>query len=222
MDRRAFILSTAAGLLPLASRSSLAQGATVDLGALAERGQFKLVNRSANLLVDGPRRGVRLSEAAGEGVAFVPGVTLATGMIAIDLRGKDVTQRSFLGVAFHGVDDKTFDSIYFRPFNFRAADPVSRSHSVQYHSLPIYSWDRLRSERPGQYERAATPPPDPNGWFRARIVVAKGKADVFVGDAGAPCLSVNLLNVRPSGAVGLWVGNNSSGDFANLTVTPAT
>jgi hypothetical protein len=28
-------------------------------------------------------------------------------------------------VAFHGVDATTYDSIYFRPFNFRAADPVN-------------------------------------------------------------------------------------------------
>jgi len=32
---------------------------------------------------------------------------------------------------------------------------------------------------------------------------------------------VNLLNDRKKGLVGLWVGNNSGGDFANLTIIPA-
>jgi hypothetical protein len=32
---------------------------------------------------------------------------------------------------------------------------------------------------------------------------------------------VNLLNDRKKGLVGLWVGNNSGGDFANFTITPA-
>jgi len=30
------------------------------------------------------------------------------------------------------------------------------------------------------------------------------------------------LNARKKGLVGLWVGNNSGGDFANLVITPAT
>jgi hypothetical protein len=65
------------------------------------------------------------------------------------------------------------------------------------------------------------PPPDPNAWFRARVVIANPKASVFVGDTTTPCLEVNLLNDRKKGLVGLWVGNNSGGDFANLIITPA-
>jgi hypothetical protein len=65
------------------------------------------------------------------------------------------------------------------------------------------------------------PVPDPNAWFRARIVIANPKASVFVGDAKDPCLVVNLLNDRKKGLVGVWAGNNSGGDFANLTIIPA-
>jgi len=64
------------------------------------------------------------------------------------------------------------------------------------------------------------PVPDPNAWFRARVVVASPKLSVFVGDAKDPCLAVNPLNDRRTGLVGLWVGNNSGGDFANLTIIP--
>ena len=139
----------------------------------------------------------------------------------IVFRGKDVTQRSFVGVAFHGVDATAYDAIYFRPFNFRATDPISRSHAVQYHSLPVYTWQKLRTDQPGKYEQAVNPVPDPNAWFRPRIVIANPKVSVFVGDAKDPCLMVNLLNDRKKGLVGLWVGNNSGGDFANLTIIPA-
>ena len=44
---------------------------------------------------------------------------------------------------------------------------------------------------------------------------------VFVGEAKDPSLTVNLLSDRQQGLVGLWVGNNSGGDFANLTISPA-
>jgi hypothetical protein len=63
--------------------------------------------------------------------------------------------------------------------------------------------------------------PDPNGWFRARVVVASPRVSVFVGDAKEPCLVVDQLSTRGKGLVGLWVGNTSGGDFANLKIVPA-
>ncbi len=38
------------------------------------------------------------------------------------MRGKNVFQKSFIGIAFHGQDDKTYDAVYCRPFNFIAKD----------------------------------------------------------------------------------------------------
>jgi hypothetical protein len=224
MTRREFVISTCAGVMGLSavpSRAGQAKTIRPDLAAVADGNRLKLFNRTATRLVDGARKGVRLSAAEGEGMAFLPAIDLANGTIEFDVRGKDVPQQSFVGVAFHGADAKAFDTIYFRPFNFRAIDPVSRGHAVQYHSLPVYSWDKLRTDQPGKYERAVNPVPDPNAWFHARIVIADPKVSAFVGDATDPCLVVNALNGRKTGMVGLWVGNNSGGDFANLTIIPA-
>jgi hypothetical protein len=220
VNRREFMTSAFAGAAGLARASRAAsQSATApDLAALAESGRFMLFNRTAQPLVDGSRRGVRLSEAGGEGSALIPGIAFSSGTIEVDLRGRNVAQRSFLGIAFHATDRTAYDAIYFRPFNFRAADPVSRGHAVQYHSLPTYTWDRLRADHPGQYEAAVHPVPDPNEWFRARIVVAGATVRVFVADAQSPSLVVDTLNGRTTGLVGLWVGNTSNGDFANLTI----
>jgi hypothetical protein len=220
VNRREFVVSTLAGVIGVSRLSAAAaQAQAFDLGDLAARNRLALFNRSASRLVDGARKGIRLSEAPGDGVAFVPGIEFADGVIEVDVRGKDVPQQSFVGVAFHGVDSATYDAIYFRPFNFKAADPVSHSHAVQYHSLPAYTWQRLRTEQPGKYELAVDPAPDPNAWFAARIVVTAGKASVFVNGAKDPCLAVALLNDRKKGLVGVWTGNNSGGDFANFAIT---
>src|SRR5437867_3608028 len=80
----------------------------------------------------GARRGVHLGEGPGEGAAYLPGIEFANGTIELDVRGKDVQQQSFVGVAFHGVDGATYDAIYFRPFNFKAEDPARRIRAVQY------------------------------------------------------------------------------------------
>lgn len=77
----------------------------------------------------------------------------------------------------------------------------------------------LQTERPGQFEQAIDPPPDPNGWFHARIVLAGGRVEVYVNGAGKPSLAVEDLGTAKSGGVALFVGNGSDGAFADLRVT---
>lgn len=210
---RALPLMLAAAGLCAASRVS-GQGITLDPKRL------QVFNRAATSFTDGSRTGVRLSAAADNGVAWLRGVELGNGTIELDIRGKDVPQQSFVGVAFHGADDSTYDAVYFRPFNFRTDDSVRRSHAVEYVSHPTYPWQKLRAEHPGEYEKSVTPVPDPNGWFHVRVVVASPKVSVYVADATEPSLVVTQLSRRRRGRVGLWVGNGSDGDFANLKIVP--
>ena len=192
-----------------------------DLASLADSGKLVVFNRQASKFVDGGRQGVRMSEAPNDGVAYVPGLEFSNGTIEMDIRGKDVQQQSFVGVAFHGVDGTTYDAVYFRPFNFRTDDQARRIRAVQYVSHPAYPWQKLRADSPGTYEKGLNPPPDPNAWFHARIVVASPKVTVYVGSANEPSLVVDQLSDRRKGLVGVWVGNTSGGDFANLRTTPA-
>jgi hypothetical protein len=204
-------LMLAAGGLCGAARVG-GQGKTLDPTSL------EVFNRTATRLSDGTRMGVRLNARADNGVAYLRGVEFGNGTIELDIRGKDVQGQSFVGVAFHGVDDTTYDAVYLRPFNFKTDDPVRHQHAVQYVSHPTYPWQELRAEHPGEYERAVAPAPDPNGWFHVRVVVASPKVSVFVADATEPSLMVTQLSDRRKGRVGLWVGNGSDGDFANLKI----
>jgi hypothetical protein len=176
-------------------------------------------NRQVTSFTEGNREALRFDERSGDGVAWWPDIKFADGTIEFDARGKDVFQKSFVGVAFHGVDEKTYDAVYYRPFNFRATDPARRNHAVQYVALPTYDWQKLRSEHPEKYEKPAAPAPAPDQWFHARIVLAHPKVSVFVNDAAEPCLVVEQLSDRKSGWVGFWVGNGSGGEFANLKFT---
>lgn len=207
MNRRAFIASASASAFA-APRLHAADSLTV-------------FNRTVSNLSEGGRSITRLSEASGDGVAYLEAAEFANGTITLDLRGKDVQQQSFIGVAFHGIDGVTYDAIYFRPFNFKAEDPARRVRAVQYISHPDYPWPKLRAEHPGKFEQAVVPVPDPNGWFRARIVLASPKVSVFVNDSEQACLSVTQLSKRGKGRVGYWVGNTSGGDFASLKLSGA-
>lgn len=191
-----------------------------DLGHLADGRGAKVFNRTLTAGTEDGRAVARLDAAPGDGGAQLDGVQVSDGVIEVDLRGRDVAQQSFLGIAFHWVDWSTYDAVYFRPFNFRAATPEQRSHSVQYISHPASTWQKLRAERPGQFEKAVEPRPDPNAWFHARIVLAGGKVEVYVNNAAAPTLVVEDLGEVKSGGVALWAGNGSDGAFASLKITP--
>jgi hypothetical protein len=224
MNRREFVISTFSCAVGLSTASRIVgQKKTIepDLAALAESKGLQVFNRSVSSLSDGARKGIRLTENAGDGVAYLPGIQFTDGTIEFDVKGKDIQQQSFVGAAFHGVDGTTYDAIYFRPFNFRTEDPARRIRAVQYISHPTYTWQKLRAEQPGKYEKAVSPVPDPNAWFHARVVVASPKVSVFVGDAKEPSLVVDQLSDRKKGLVGLWVGNMSGGDFANFKIVPA-
>jgi hypothetical protein len=192
-----------------------------DLGVLADGKGLNPSNRSLSRLTEGTRKGVRLSAAEGEWPVYLPDIEFSNGTIELDVKGKDLQGSSFVGVAFHGVDGTTYDAIYFRPFNFKTDDPARVLRAVQYISQPDHPWQKLRADTPGQYEKPVKPVPDPNDWFHARIVVASPKVSVFVAGAAEPCLTVTQLSNRKKGLVGVWVGNTSGGDFANLKIVPA-
>ena len=179
----------------------------------------KVHNRQVSTFTESDRSGLRFDERNGDGVAWWPDVQFADGIIEFDARGKDLFQKSFLGVAFHGLNESTYDVVYFRPFNFRATDPARHNHAVQYVALPDYDWQRLRTEHPDKYEKPILPAPAPDQWFHARIVVARPKVSVFVNDQTEPSLVVEQLSKRGGGWIGFWVGNGSGGEFSNLKIS---
>jgi hypothetical protein len=189
-----------------------------DLAALADGKVLSVFNCCLSGFKDGAKKGVRLSD---DGVAYLTGVEFSNGAIEVEIRGKDVEQQSFIGVVFHGVDGKTYDAIYFRPFNFKTEDAARRMRAVQYVAHPTYTAQKLRDEHPGKYEQAVNHAPDPNDWFHARVVVASPEVSVFINDANEPCLVVTQLSDRKKGLVGLWGAGAVGGDFANLKIVPA-
>ena len=158
------------------------------------------------------------------GAIWLDGVDFREGTIECDILGKSNPRGSnFLGIAFHGKDDSTFECVYFRPFNFRAENPENASHAVQYISHPQWTWQKLRAEKTGQYEKPIEPSLDGDAWFRARIVVTEKKVSVFVDDASRPCLEVDRLSDQADGKFAIWGGDaGDGGHFANLKITPKT
>jgi hypothetical protein len=198
---------------------------TPDLARIDDGKRWRVINGEPRALVEDGRRVVRLRPVGGNmkgsnvALALVDAVELGEGTIEIDLKGNGSAQASFVGVAFAIADAKTYEAVYFRPFNFRADDALHRGHAVQYIAWPEHTWEQLRAQRPGTYEAAVDPVPDPAGWFHARIDVAKRTVRVFVDDAAKPCLTVERLGNHDKGQLGLWVDSQESA-FANLKIVP--
>ena len=213
-------LVAAAAMLPLSAEvPQTAAPQQINLAEWLAGGKLRAVNRDVTAL-EGDKRGVKVSEKAGPGVVWIEGSDFDQGTIEIDVRGRDVLQQSFLGIAFHGKDDKTYEAVYLRPFNFRAQDPDRHQHAVQYVAVPDYDWPRLRKEFPEEFENPVDPSVAPTDWVPLRVVVKGNALQIFVGKVNAPTLEVRKLGALDRGLIGLWVGNNSDGDFTNLRVTP--
>jgi hypothetical protein len=183
------------------------------------RQKLRLVNREASGIED--RNGVRLSSARGNGVAWVEGTSFTSGTIEVDVRGRESMGQSFVGLAFHRQDDNTYEAVYVRPFNFRASDPLRKQHAVQYIAMPGFDFDRLRKDFPEEFENPVDPSLVPTEWVKLRVEAGGDKIRIHVGPVETATLEVRKLGQLYRGQVGLWVGNESGGDFANLVVTPA-
>jgi len=224
--RRLTICTTAVFVSALAMRMPLSaeppQAAAPQRIDLAERfaaRTLRAVNRDVTALPGTPGA-VQVDEKAGNGVIWVEGSDFAQGTIEVDVRGRDVPQRSFVGIAFHRKDDSTYDGVYLRPFNFRAQDPARRQNAVQYIAVPEYDWPRLRQEFPSEFENPVDASVAPTEWVPLRVVVKDRTVQVFVGAATSPTLEVRKLGSHDRGQVGLWAGNGSDGAYKNLRITP--
>lgn len=153
------------------------------------------------------------------GLAWLRDVEFDEGTIEVELKGRaSPPQHSFLGIAFHGIDAKNLEAVYFRPFNFNAPDP-QKSRAVQYISWPDHTWERLREQHPGVYEKPIVPAPDPERWFHVRIDLSARQVRVFVEHAVTPTLVVERLSTRTGGKVGLFV-DVYDGEFRELSIRP--
>ena len=179
--------------------------------------KFHVVNRT--LSVDKYSGALHLDEVDSVGIAWINGKEFTEGIIEFDSKGKDKFQGSFLGIAFHGLNDTTYESVYFRPFNFRAADPIRKAHAVQYIANPKYDWPQLRADFPNQYEKPVLPELDPDQWFHVKIVVIADRVRVFVNGNDDPVLDIQSLGNSEGKMVGYWAGNGSGGDWNNLKIT---
>lgn len=191
-----------------------------NLFELLRQQKLEALHRTIQTLEDGKYKGVRVSADSSEGLVWIKGVNFSKGSIEFDVRGKDELQKSFIGVAFHGQNDSTFDAVYFRPFNFHANDSVRRIHAVQYISHPVFTWKKLRENKAtnAKYEKPIDNAPDPNGWFHVKLLVKNKTVKVFINGRREPELTVRQLSNFSSGKIGLFTGDGSGGDFANLII----
>ena len=217
-------LTFAAAILfwsPADSRAQAPNPITPDLARLTDGRGGQVFNRALTVAAEGGRTVARLDARTGDGGVLLEGIQLSEGVIEVDLKGKDVAQQSFLGIAFHVVDWTTLDAVYFRPFNFRGRHrgaastrgPVrlaSRQHvaaSADGAAGPVRAGDRSAAGSERVVPRAHRPGGRPGRGLRERRRRSRA------------CRS-RISARRRAAAWRLWAGNGSDGAFANLTITP--
>lgn len=189
----------------------------ISLPSKLENNQIKAINRSISLFGD-QQDAVEMNAKNGSGIGVIKDVEFEKGIIEIEFLGKNNPGKSFIGIAFNIQDDKTYEAIYFRPFNFVAKEQIRKEHMVQYIYHPEFTWKKLRKEKTGEFENEIKMPPNPDDWFKAIIHIDEKKVKVFINDVPQPILIVDRLTSTISKKIGIWTGFGSSGRFRNLTL----
>jgi len=111
---------------------------------------WTFVNTDPVVSREGVRMGPRGGNHKGSNVALAlaRGVRFARGTIDVDLTGLGAGQASFLGVAFHVVDDKRFESVYLRHAHVEVTDDRVRVF-VDHASTPCLDVARLGADHDG-------------------------------------------------------------------------
>lgn len=214
-----FYLTPAAILLLTGNLAFPQTAVTIDLHKAVQNKTIKVYNRELTLIHEVDHPGISLSKDYGEGIAWINGIEFSNGVIELDVRGEDIKQHSFVGIAFHGLNDSTFDCIYLRPFHFNAPDEESKKKMIQYVSLPLYTWRLLREKSPGKFENSVEPAPKPDSWVRVKVVINGSVISTYINGNKEPSLVIKKVNSLINGAIGFYVADTSGGDFANLTIT---
>jgi hypothetical protein len=173
---------------------------------------LEVVNRKA--AVSGGE--VQLDAAPGAGFAWIKALDMNEGCLSLEVKGSNEFGRSFVGVAFRGVDADIYDTVYVRPFVFQSENPEYVANGLQYMSMPEFGWPVLRHRSPGVYEKPIGSRPKPTDWVHLEVKFGGGRLRATVNRATTPQLDLPLLTTQTAGRVALWVGNNSSGSFRNV------
>src|SRR5262249_10629387 len=106
-----------------------------DLARISDAKVWSVINADcATALEDGQsvvrwKPKAKVHTPSNVGLALVEGVEFTEGTLEVDLKGKGKFEASFLGVAFGVADGKSFEAVYFRPFNFMREDKALRAHA---------------------------------------------------------------------------------------------
>lgn len=203
----------------LATSISISAQKSLQFSQLQKKGKLVVVNRTITVESDERSDYIKVSESEGEGIIWLPVGNISTGIFTLELRGKDEIQKSFVGLAFSGQNDSTYEAVYCRPFNFLATDSVRRIHSIQYIAHPEFTWKKLRDERNAEFENAIQFPPEPNNWFSMTIHVTDTEVIALINGNASPALKVSRLRTAKSGKIGIFLGAGSGGDFRKLVYT---
>jgi len=175
-----------------------------NLTDLHRSGQLTAKNRVITLEKDYSGEFIRLGKAMVVSAILLPADDFKRGKIEALVRGKDIFQGSFAGLAFHAQSDSIFDLVYCRPFNFQTSDSLRRIHMIQYAYFPKIDWQVLRVKYNGIYEKGIANPPKADEWFKLTLVVDEKRVKAYINDSNTPTLVVEKLNQISNGKVGIF------------------
>jgi len=71
---------------------------------LQDLSKWNIINRKVEAVNEDGKKAVHFNEVPDEGFLILKGIEFSNGTIEFDIKGKNVIQQSFVGIAFHRQD----------------------------------------------------------------------------------------------------------------------
>lgn len=207
MDPKIFFTTAIATILFLTSCS--------EIKVKFESDNFEPIN-NINITIDEKSENTVTLDAKPEGgIALLKNVNFDEGIINLELKGENKPGGSFVGIAFNIQNDSTYECVYFRPFNFKSKE--KKYNAIQYISQPKHKWHILRKNFKGRYEANYPKSPPADDWFAITLKIDDKKIALYDKKTTIRLLIIDRLQKQVSNKIGLWTGNNSKGEFKNMS-----
>lgn len=180
--------------------------------------KITLINREFDSINSPESNIISLDRQNSSGLAVLEEIEFSTGSIEVSLLGENLQGKSFIGIAFNIQNDSTYETVYFRAFNFESDEKIRREHCMQYVFEPEFPWHKLRKKHEGKFEAEFINPPDPDDWFTIIIKIRPRKIEVLDKRTNLTLMVVDRLTETKSNKIGFWTGYGSKGSFKNLKI----
>ncbi len=175
-----------------------------------QNGSLEFINREMD---DANNKRIQILGKNDIGFLWINTFDFVEGNIDLDLKGLDASPQRYIGLAFYGQNDTTYQALCISPYALLNEDFTLRKNAIKYFATPIPK--EINALLCDEVAKSTI-----NRWFHCRLQVKNKKVEVYIDDNATPSFSSNLIDGKVGGKFGVFFSAGAGGEFGNIKILP--